>query len=121
MATNLRRGLKRLYIVLTIGWALFCTIFVPLKFKWDEKDRDLTTWREAVKTCDQHVFEDPDCYKRAMENYQGALESDSFKNFWILPIIGWRLTIPAVLIPPLALFGTDAIVRWIWRGFKSVS
>jgi hypothetical protein len=127
MPRNLRRGLTRLYIVPTIGWALFCSVLISLKMQWDGKNDALSKYRDDVKMCNQFMADslrkgyDPNCYQRIGDDYQNTLEFYSFAHFWVIDAAYWRLMILAVTLPPMFLFGADAIVHWIWRGFKSPS
>jgi hypothetical protein len=124
MSTNARRGFNRLFMALTLGWAIFWAVLYPLQRQWEGQHEALIQWREDNKNCDQLVVERPgwaltrDCYQRAMTNWQNTLELYSFKNFWIYPVSAWRFFLPVVVLPPLAVYGLTALAVWIWRGFK---
>jgi hypothetical protein len=49
---------------------------------------------------------------------KNALEFYSFKKFWAYPVVLWRLFVPLIVLPPLAVYGLAALGVWIWRGFN---
>lgn len=121
---DFKSGFNRLFLVLTFGWAIFWAVLYPLGHQWEEQRGTLAQYRKDVKNCDQLVVESPgwaltkDCYEDAFSNLKNTLEFYSFKNFWIFPVVFWRLFVPLIVLPPLALYGLAVLSVWIWRGFK---
>lgn len=62
-----------------------------------------------------------ECYQVASENLKNALTFNSFKNFWILPLMLWRLAVPLTLLPPLFAYGLAAVALWVRNAFKAQS
>ena len=124
MNGNAKRGFNRLFLVLTFGWAICWAVLYPLQRQWEGQHQALMQYRRDIKNCDQLVVERPgwdltkNCYERAMTNWQNTLEFYSFKNFWIFPVVLWRLFVPLIVLPPLAVYGLAALGVWIWRGFN---
>jgi len=121
---NLKRGVNRLFLVLFFGWAICCAVLYPLQRQWEGQHEALIKYGKDIKNCDQLVVESPgwaltkDCYEDAFSNLKNTLEFYSFKNFWIFPVVFWRLFVPLIVLPPLALYGLAVLSVWIWRGFK---
>ena len=124
MNGNAKRGFNRLFLVLTFGWAICWAVLYPLQRQWEGQHQALMQYRRDIKNCDQLVVERPgwdltkNCYERAMTNWQNTLEFYSFKNFWTFPVVLWRLFVPLIVLPPLAVYGLAALSVWIWRGFN---
>ena len=124
---NIVRGLKRIWLVAAIVWA----IFVPLHLISDISDGAHSTYRtaraSAEHTCGQMRNAPSDCfsteYNKNVAQY-GERFGQRFRRlflndgFW--PVMGWLLLLLAVIILPAAIvYGLGAIVVWIGRGFKA--
>ena len=124
MSGSAKRGFNRLFLVLMFGWAICWAVLYPLQRQWEGQHEALMQYRRDIKNCDQLVVERPEwdltknCYERAMTNWQNTLEFYSFKNFWMFPVVLWRLFVPLIVLPPLAVYGLAALGMWIWRGFN---
>ena len=118
------RGFNRLFIVLTVLWAIFCGVLYPLKVQFDGQMRAVFQHDKDVKMCQQLIVERPNwdltknCFDRIDENQRSAMELYSFKNFWIFGVAYWQLEVFAIVAPPLVIYILTVIGRWIWRGFK---
>jgi hypothetical protein len=127
MTFGIARGFNRLFLVLTIGWALYCAVLYPMHHQWEGQEEALVKYSEDNKNCDQLVKESPewsltqDCYQRAMTDLQDKLKFFSFGNFWILDAAFWKLLIPAILIPPFIVYAIALIGKWVWKGFDAPS
>jgi len=121
--SNVRRGFNRLFLVLTLGWALFCTVAYPM-YRQLEGQSDAAAQRlKSYTTCGEPGGLDlgetaRDCFDLADRNYQSALANYSLMRFWSWDVAFWQLVIPIVAIPPLMLLAVAVIARWIWRGFQ---
>ena len=119
------RGCKRLFLVLTIGWAIFCTVLFPLKMQWDGQQEALSQHDKDMKMCQQLMVEQPEwsmtknCYERIDKNEKNTLALYSLEKFWIWDVAGWRIELLAVILPPLFAYALALLVKWIWRGFKT--
>jgi len=119
VGTNAKRGFNRLFLVLTIGWALFWAVAYPL---WRQNEGQLDSFTkhdEDYKLCAENP-EQRDCYKQADERFKAAQEFYSLRKFWWFPVALWRLVIPLIILPPLFVYGLGALVVWIWRGFHTI-
>ena len=121
---NVKRGLARLFFVLTLAWAVFCAVVCPMWYQSGQQREAFSNYERAVKNCDQLLVEAPgweatkDCYQRAEENWQGALRLFSFEKFYLLDYVFWWLLLPAIILPPLGVYVLAALMNWVWRGFK---
>jgi hypothetical protein len=124
VSANVRRGFNRLFLMLTLGWAISWAVLYPLGRQWEDQRETLSKYRKDVKNCDQLVVERPgwaltkNCYEHAVTSRENALELSSFKNFWIYPVAFRRLFVPLIILPPLAMYGLAVLSVWLWRGFK---
>jgi hypothetical protein len=118
------RGFNRLVLALTIVWAVCCAVLYPLRMQFDRQRSAVVEDDKGMKMCQQLIAEHPDwawtknCLDEVRQNERNALELYSFRNFWILDVVFWRLVIPAIVIPPIAVYILALLGRWIWRGFK---
>ena len=125
MSPNVRRGYKRLFVVMTFGWALFWALIYPLQYQWDQQREATRQWHKAVKNCDQLVVERPEwsltknCYDEAMDTWQNQLRFYSLKNFWIFSVTFWRFFVPLILVPPAVVYAIAVLALWVRRGFRS--
>jgi hypothetical protein len=82
-------------------------------------------YRQSRQNCAQLKEYGPEwnitnnCYQRAEENYQNGLKVYSFKKFWAYSFVYWRVFLPIILVPPIALYIVAALVGWIIRGLKT--
>jgi hypothetical protein len=118
MALHVQRGFKRLLIALTIGWAIFCTVLYPLKCQFDGQDKAEVQHYKDIMECGQHLGAFL-CFDRVDQDYRAMMDRHALNKFWMWDIALWMLVVPAVVIPPLALYGLSALSKWIWRGFHS--
>jgi hypothetical protein len=117
-------GFNRLFLALTLLWALLCAVVYPLDVTWERQKEAMTAYNEGKKNCAVLVVERPDwsmskdCYKRTDEIFQNTLKFYSFKNFWILPVALWQFFLPVIIVPPVVLYGLAALGVWVRNGFK---
>ena len=125
MQFELWRGFNRLIIVLTIVWALFCAIVVPVVF----------IHRITVKLEAEHIEANTDCthdysltgdelkrcYEMSDATWKEIEKPFSLKNFWLFDVQTWQRLVPMIFLPPLMIYVLATLVRWIWRGFKPKS
>jgi hypothetical protein len=123
---NVKRGLNRLFLVLTLAWATFWAILYPLYFQWEGQDKALTEYDKENKNCDKLIVENPaerdlikNCYQRSQENFINTLRFYSFSHFWAYPAVNWRIFLPLVVVPPAVVYGLAALAVWVWNGFRS--
>ena len=116
---NLRKGLQRFYIVLTIAWVVACLYslwptaqYVPNALLWD-KERSVDPLERA----------------NAMPSYSHPEEVQAYvtKEFgtdawhgWhhVASIVWFRLAVIAFVPPTFFYFLFFYVGRWVFRGFK---
>ncbi len=59
-----------------------------------------------------------DCFDMADGDWKNTMEFYSFKRFYLWDVAFWRLLIPAIIVPPIVLYGLAALGVWIGHGFK---
>jgi hypothetical protein len=128
MTFGIGRGFNRLFLVLTVGWAIYCAVVYPLQHQWEGQNEALVKYWNDNKNCDQLIKEAPeewsltqDCYEQSTTDLQSRLKFFSFRNFWMLDAAFWKLLIPAMLLPPFIVYATAAIGQWVWKGFNAPS
>jgi hypothetical protein len=118
------KGYNRLFWALTLLWAVLWVVLYPLHNQWVGQKQALADYGKNNKNCDALVVERPewdmtkDCYKRSTENFQNTLTFYSFKNFWVYPVVFWRLFLPLVVVPPVIVYALAALSVWVRKGFK---
>jgi hypothetical protein len=124
MQILLSRGLNRLFLAMTLLWAILLAVVVPLKYQWDGQMRTMAQYREDVEE-QKKLAADGDLGgslhfgEIIEENRRNALDFYSFQSFWISDVALWRWEIPAIIVPPLVLYGLGMLFRWVWRGFRT--
>jgi hypothetical protein len=125
MQVRLWRGFNRLFVALTIVWAICCTVIFPLRMQFDGQRQAFSQHNKDTQMCQQLMVERPEwdmtknCFERIDEYQRNTMESYSFRKFWVWDVAFWRLEIPAIVLPPLLVYALAMIGRWIWRGFVS--
>jgi len=118
------RGFNRLFLVLTVAWAIWCAVVYPLQMEWERQREAVSKYDKDVKTCQEIYVRHPDyrsmddCNRLAQVNETGALEFWSFKHFWYWDVAFWQGEIPAIVLPPLLVYALGMVGRWVWRGFR---
>jgi hypothetical protein len=62
-----------LFITLTIGWAIFCTVLYPLKCQFDEQDKAEVQHYKDIMECGQHLGAFP-CFERVDQDDRAMME-----------------------------------------------
>jgi hypothetical protein len=117
---HVKRGFNRLFLVLSIGWALYCALGYPLQIQIEGKNKADSDHRDAVRACVQSPgpLGLKDCFDFAEKNRKNATEFYSRRNIYADIGRFWWLLLLAIAVPPLAVYGLAALGVWIWRGFK---
>jgi len=121
---NPKHGFNRLFLVLAFGRTICCAVLYPLQRQWKGQREALILYHKDNKNCDQLAVERPewaltnDCYHAAYDQWKIRSEFHSYKHFWILPVLFWRVFLPLIFLPPLAAYGLALLGLWTWRGFK---
>jgi len=121
------RGLKRLWVVGTIIWA----IFIPLYVAWEVDHGVQSTYKlayfSAEQTCSLMRDAPTNCFSVEYDK-NVAKYGDNFgerfhrlflnQGFWVAS--GWLLLFfVLIVVPPIIVIGLGAIFLWIGRGFVS--
>jgi hypothetical protein len=117
--TNLRRGFNRLFVVLTVAWAVYCLLVFPQQ----QKRKAMAEYSTRYSDCYSEYLgknERAACTKVAAEFFKVEVDSWSPRNFYIG---AWWILLLAVVALPLIVYwlcrGTAAVSLWVWRGFKA--
>ena len=124
VSMNLKHGFNRLFLVLALGWAIFCAVFYPLQQQWEGQHQAFMQHDKDYKNCAQLLVERPEwpltknCYEQADIREKNRLDFYSFKNFWMLPVAIWYVFLPLIVLPPVVVYGLAVLGVWVWRGFR---
>jgi len=121
---NLRRGFNRIFWSLTVGWAISCTVLAPLYLQWHLQTVADSEHSKEYARCAQltgNYAADKACFDLADRNWNARADDRSLKKFWIWDAEFWKFQLAAIVFPPAVLYALSALMRWIWRGFKSPS
>lgn len=117
---NVRRGFNRLFLVLSVSWAIYCSVIFPMVQSSEVVSQHHTALQSCyqLKTSMNGILA---CVKSAEDNQQIGLDRWSFKNFYAGL---WRPLLVAAVVLPLTLYGilrgAAAIALWVWRGFNKL-
>jgi hypothetical protein len=112
MEANVKRGLRRLFAVLTPLWIVYCLFIYPLQRHAQaekiEKTEFLSCWRES----------NPPDFKGCTEwaRLKAGTDMWSLRAFYTRE--SWFLGLIVVVVPPLA-YGFCRMALWVWRGFMA--
>jgi|ERR1700693_5002354 hypothetical protein len=114
---NLRRGFNRIFVILWVGWGLYCAVVYPLRERlkaFDHYQGDLTWCYQENPPADAD-----DCIKLAKEEWQTTVDQWSVKNFYLG---AWWLLALAIVAPPLIAYGLAysavGVFVWVRHGFR---
>jgi hypothetical protein len=134
MQIHLKRGLNRIFIVLTECWAVFWLLVFPVGAGEQGRihyEADLKFCYEQYGLGTDHQFF-ADCLAMADREFKEGLYTGvgfifpeghgwSFRGYY--QHMGWIL-VGLILVPPLLVYslawGISIVLVWIWRGFSSV-
>jgi hypothetical protein len=118
---NIKRAFNRLFIVVTIAWGVYCTVFYPLNERrkaTDHYEKDMRGCYEVELGQGDNKLSD--CLKEAEVEWRISVDQFSFKNFYL---DDWWLIVIAIAGLPLLVYGlirgATATCIWIWRGYKT--
>jgi hypothetical protein len=81
--TNLRRGFNRLFVVLTVAWAVYCLLIFPQQ----QKQKAMAEYSSRYSHCYSgeypHKDDRAECTKLAGEFFKTDVASWSPRNFYI--------------------------------------
>jgi hypothetical protein len=118
---HVKRRFNRLFLILSIGWALYCALGYSLQIQIEGQHKADSDHRNAVKGCVQSPspLGLKDCFDSAEKTRKSTTGFYSLKNIYSDIWRFWWLLLLALAIPPLAAYGLAALGVWIWHGFGS--
>jgi hypothetical protein len=94
MPINLWRGFNRLFLVLTIGWALFCAVVLPVVYLYRLEAKLEAKHIDASASCTRdYSLSGSDlqrCYEMSDATWKEIEEPFSPKRFWLVDVQTWR-------------------------------
>ena len=123
---NLKRGLNRLFLVLTAVWMMYCLVVKPAQVTSAQQELAGRIYGQATENCDALYRSKPAENKNCWNSARVDLERDSGSIFTTYRD-GW----PAYLTmafgaPPIVyaiLYITSRVITaaclWVWRGFRA--
>ena len=118
---NLSKGFNRLFVVVAVSWAAYCTLVYPIQ----QKEKAFDHYEEDRRGCYERELGQPQsrldaCLKSAEKEWRINIDQYSVRNFYIG---AWPLILVAIIRLPLVVYGSvrgvAAVGIWIWRGYKS--
>jgi hypothetical protein len=114
---NVTRGFNRVFIVLAVMWALYCSVGYPLA-RQAEATRLFNVNGEAC-SADLSV-KWSDCIKDAQAAYQDQFAAWQFRRFYSW---AWPIVLAASIGVPLIAYGlcrgAGKVAAWVYRGFRT--
>lgn len=118
---NVKHAFNRLFLVLSVAWAIYCTTVFPMSQRrkaFDHYQQDLRGCYE--RELDQGKVALDGCLKLAEDEWHTSVDQWSVKNFYVG---AWSLILAAILGLPLLVYGAvrgiAAFFLWIWRGYQT--
>ena len=118
---NVKRAFNRLFLVLSVFWAIYCTLIYP----FHERGKAFEHYQSDMRRCYERELgqgEDrlKECVKLADDEWHTRVDEYSVKNFYVG---GLSLILAAIIGVPLLIYGAirgiAGICLWIWRGYKT--
>jgi hypothetical protein len=118
---NIKRAFNRLFILLSVVWAIYCTVIYPYNQQAKAFSRHMQKARNCAHfTLGQGKERLDDCLKLAKSEWQDAQHLWGFGNFYAAE---WPILLGLVIGLPLliyaALRGIAAMSLRIWREYKT--
>jgi hypothetical protein len=123
MPRNIKRGFNRLFIVLAVMWAVFCTVVFP----FTERRKATAQYDKDMVVCYSYELENgksalDTCLRDAEAVWKTTLDEYTIKNFYIG---AWQLIFAAIVVLPLLVYGivrgVAATSVWVWKGYSTKS
>jgi hypothetical protein len=116
---NIKRAFNRLFILLSVVWAIYCTVIYP----YHQQEKALSRHMQKARNCAQFTLEKKrldDCLKLAKSEWQEAQHLWGFRDFYAAK---WPILLALIIGLPLliyaALRGIARMSLRIWRGYKT--
>ena len=118
MNPNVRRGLNRIFVVLTGLWVLYCLIGYPFQMRIEAVKKQDANMRGCYGA--SHDVQ-KDCYATVQQAYLNEVSQYEMPGYykWSWPfLLAFAMGLPIVAY----LFGYTLIATFVWviRGFKAV-
>jgi hypothetical protein len=120
LTTKIKRGFNRLFIVLTVVWAIYCMIVYPL----NERGKAAVIYDRQLSACYQYEAgrgqaELNNCLHFAEGMFHDFADQWTFKNFYAH---SWPFILAATVGLPLVVYGVGrglaALSLWVYRGYR---
>jgi len=118
MARNIKRGFNRLFVVLTIGWAIYCLLVIPLQVK--RQAMELYSKQLSICSSSHLVNETYQECAAFVEKTWGSGVDHAFGKFYGQY---WSYVLLALTAIPVAVYGLcrtlGLVGLWIYRGYAT--
>ena len=127
------RRFRRLFVVLTASWILFCLFIQPILMA----GRGFNHYRNDVKFCYDDLMTSRTNLQGCLAHAQQELDSGLYAGFGVRYDYGhnwsygwyfrsmWQFLVVEIVIPPALIYGfvwmVASISIWIWRGSKATA
>jgi hypothetical protein len=124
MPVNWRKGLNRLFVVVTVAWATYVLFIIPMQQRRENARRhgeafELCLSTEAASSRDAVAKASA---ARCIQDAQNLLRSEDAEYSWRNWTSNYRVLIYFVILPPvvvyLLLWLVWAVIAWVTRGFR---
>jgi ABC-type spermidine/putrescine transport system permease subunit I len=116
---NLKRGFDRLFLVLTILWALYCALVFPFQ----QSATAFHQYQRETNSCYQaegSINDMNSCADVVFENWRATTDRWTYKRYY--HDTWWPLLL-VIVIPPVVVYGLArglaAVSIWVGRGLKT--
>jgi hypothetical protein len=118
---NIKRAFNRLFVVLSVVWAVYCTVIYP----YHQQEKEFSRHMQKARNCTQFTLGQgkerlDECLKLAKSEWQDAQHLWAFGTFYAA---AWPILLALIIGLPLliyaALRGIAAMSLRIWREYKT--
>jgi hypothetical protein len=116
---NLLRGFNRIFVVMTLLWAVYCLVVFPLQTR--AKLLDDATKQSASCYEGGDSEERKTCVKLWSDLMADESQEWSLRGYYKA---GWLYILGAITIVPVVIYGFCRLIgftfAWVYRGFRAV-
>jgi hypothetical protein len=114
---NIKRGFNRLFIVLTVFWAIYCLFVYPIQQRREAQ----TAYNNELRVCWEHELGKGQEFKDCLETARLSSQVDQWSLRAFYTRESWFLVLVVIVVPLIAYGfcrGLATVGLWVWHRFK---